>query len=165
MARKYLSGIARGFAGLAMGLGSVVSSNGCGVKLGTEGLPSGEGRRIALYEGDLQEAPNQELSFMLFEGDATANQRIGAIVTPLKDSDGESAPYDVLIRSGTIREGEPVQYFLVFKDNDKPFVNGRQDRVRIQGTTDFGLNLYGRNPLNSCPEFITVEYNKGKGGF
>ena len=82
------------------------------------GLPSddpNEGRQLVVYEGDIQNAPEEHLSFQI--GSEYNSEPAGAIITPLDDLDGTSPPFDVSVRGDLLGTGLS-KWYIDFADND-----------------------------------------------
>ena len=137
---------------LGIGL-SVVA--GCGVIDGT-GLPAENpefGRQVTLYEGDLQENLDEEMSFQAVP--SCEGMNIDAVVKAEKNPEDwgrepRDPPFDVYTEKF---EKDGKDYFrLIFKDNDNDFFSGSVWTVMIRT----------KNGILNDFEPLYVTYQKGK---
>jgi len=139
---------------IGLGLTSLLNT-GCPPVIDPSGLPSddlSEGRQIVVYEEDIQQDPQQKLSFNVGPAPFLGAEPSGAIVTSLFDSDGKRPPFDLILRSKENADGTR-DFYIDFLDNDAPFLDGARYSVRIESKA---THSFPAVPIN-----VIVTYQKG----
>jgi len=149
--------------------------SGC-VQLFPTNLPADNyffGRQMEIYEGDIQDTPNNSITIDLkpgFEGRPT-----GLIVEPLESIDNQKLPFDISIEGIVNTSGESSWNFT-FSDNNEDYVSGAIYSVRVLGVSKFGLPkeelfhityLSGNSPGNltsRVDDLETSDNGNGNGG-
>ncbi|MBU1050948.1 MAG: hypothetical protein KJ718_00135 [Nanoarchaeota archaeon] len=149
---------------IVTGFSLITLLTGCPfTKSDTSGLPANDqkmGRTMALYEGDIQNDPDQTLSTSFSVPFACLPTGVNVEVLP--DREGRAPPFDASFTGETEvgPEGRTTKVGVDITDNDEPYISGQYTSLRISTVTASPVFPH----VDYRQHLIGVQYHHGISG-